>query len=187
MVLMMVDGDYDVVADNHDGTFYVGPNRFVSCAMANNSITDKGGVKLTKGLMCNKTLEVIDLRHNSLSDKSAVLLSSYAKLNSRLTKLHLEFNICNLKKIEIIDEITKKNAEAMEKNRIYDKRRELRNLRKDKHVQFSRMSKEEELNEVYEKIEAVKVIIDEYQEQVDQRENRLLHIQEHPDKTIEKM
>ena len=79
----------------------------------------------------------------------------------------MEFNICNLKKIEMIDEMTKKNAEDLEKNKIYDVRREVRNLRKPKNVQFTRVNKDEELNEIHEKIEAVKGIIDEYQEQVD--------------------
>ena len=81
--------------------------------------------------------------------------------------MHLEFNVCNLKKIEMIDEMTKKNAEDLEKNKIYDVRREVRNLRKPKNVQFTRVNKDEELNEIHEKIEAVKGIIDEYQEQVD--------------------
>lgn len=67
----------------------------------------------------------------------------------------------------MIDEMTKKNAEDLEKNKIYDVRREVRNLRKPKNVQFTRVNKDEELNEIHEKIEAVKGIIDEYQEQVD--------------------
>ena len=67
----------------------------------------------------------------------------------------------------MIDEMTKKNAEDLEKNKIYDVRREARNLRKPKNVQFTRVNKDEELNEIHEKIEAVKGIIDEYQEQVD--------------------
>ena len=67
----------------------------------------------------------------------------------------------------MIDEMTKKNAEDMEKNKVYDVRREVRNLRKPKNVQFTRVNKDEELNEIHEKIEAVKGIIDEYQEQVD--------------------
>ena len=39
--------------------------------LSNNQISDKGGIKLIKGLMCNRSLSVIDLRHNSLSDKTA--------------------------------------------------------------------------------------------------------------------
>ena len=48
--------------------FYYETMKIEHLNLANNGITDKGGQKLVKGFMSNKTLHVIDLRGNSLTD-----------------------------------------------------------------------------------------------------------------------
>ena len=82
--------------------------------LANNGISDKGGIALTRGLLQNRSLKVIDLRNNKLSQMTGLLMMPLPKLNPRLVKIHLEFNVCTLKVIEELNLMMAKNAEKIE-------------------------------------------------------------------------